>query len=228
MTRLFVEAEGETEEAFVDQILSLHLYPLGYTQVTARKMGKDRQRIRRGGVRPWPEARADILNRLRGDSQLLVCVMVDYYGMPQRGEAAWPGRAGAAPQLQYPNAIEESLSRDIANAMGPNFNPRRFIPYIMIHEFEAMLFSDCPALARSLGAPAQTAALQAIRDAFPTPENIDDSPTTAPSKRIQTIIPGYRKPIQGLQATQQIGLPTIRSQCPHLQAWLKHLETLPT
>ena len=57
MTRLLINVEGATEEAFVAGILAQHLYRLGYTQVAARKMGKQRERDRRGGIRPWPEAR---------------------------------------------------------------------------------------------------------------------------------------------------------------------------
>ena len=226
MTRLLVEVEGETEEAFVNEILSLELYRIGYTQVSARKMGKNRQRIQRGGVRPWSEVRAAILSHLRRDAEVFVGVMVDYYGMPQSGDAAWPGRAGASAQLQYPNRIEELLSSDISNAMGGNFNPRRFIPYVMMHEFEAMLFSDCNGLARSIGNPDNAVALQAIRDRFASPEDINDSPETAPSKRLAALISEYRKPEQGIDAVQEIGIDVIRGQCRHFREWLQYLENI--
>lgn len=102
--------------------------------------------------------------------------MVDYYGMPQSGPGTWPGRPGATALLSYPNAIEESLSADIASAMGGSFNPRRFIPYVMMHEFEAMLFSDCAEFARGVGQLDLAQTFQEIRDQFDTPESIDDSP----------------------------------------------------
>lgn len=228
MARLLIEVEGETEEAFVNEILSLELYRIGYTQVSARKMGKNRQRIQRGGVRPWSEAKAAILNHLRRDSEVFVGVMVDYYGMPQSGDAAWPGRAGVSgsAQLQYPNRIEASLSSDISNAMGGSFNPRRFIPYVMMHEFEAMLFSDCNGLARSIGNPDNAVALQAIRDRFASPEDINDSPETAPSKLIAALISEYRKPEQGIDAVQEIGIDVIRGQCRHFREWLQYLENI--
>ena len=226
MARLLIVVEGETEEEFVNLVLATQLYRHGYTQVGARKMGKSRLRNLRGGVRPWPEAKADIVYHLRSDSGTFVSVMVDYYGMPQRGNGAWPGRAGASAELRYPNGIEESLSLDIGNAMGGSFNPRRFIPYVMMHEFEAMLFSDCRGVARSIGYPDLGATLQGIRDGFDSPENIDDSPLTAPSKRIEALIPGYNKPLQGLQGTLDIGLDVIRGQCGHFRGWLDHLEGL--
>ena len=226
MTRLLVEAEGETEETFVKELLSLHLYNFGYTQVAARQMGNARERFRRGGVRPWPEVRDEILSRLKGDEGIIIATMVDYYGMPQSGPGAWPGRAGAAALLSYPNAIEESLLADIAGAMGGSFNPRRFIPYVMMHEFEAMLFSDCAEFARGIGQPDLTQTFQEIRDQFDTPENIDDSPDTAPSKRIEALVFRYRKPVIGIQAATAIGLPAIRAECGHFRGWLERLESL--
>lgn len=227
MTRLLVYSEGQTEESFVRDILTQHLYYHGYTQITAHLMGSDPQRNRLGGgVRPWLEARADILDHLRGDPSIFVTTMVDFYGMPDNGTKAWPGRAGAPAQLQFPNVIENSMLTDVCAQMGGNFNPQRFIPYVMMHEFEAMLFSDCKGFAYGIGRPNLASRFQGIRDKFNTPEDIDDSPETAPSKRIEVLVPKYRKPIQGVQAASAIGLPTIRAECPHFRGWLEHLEGL--
>lgn len=225
MARILIYVEGSTEEDYVTAILAPHLYVLGYTQVAPLKLGKQRERDRRGGIRPWPEARTNILDILRGDSEVIVSTMVDYYGMPQNGPGAWPGRAGAAAQLSYPNGIEESLLADVADGMGDNFNPRRFIPYVMMQEFEAMLFSDCAEFARGIGRLDLAPTFQEIRDQFDTPENIDDSPDTAPSKRIETLVYRYRKPVLGIQAATAIGLPAIRAECSHFRGWLEHLES---
>ena len=64
-------------------------------------------------------------------------------------------------------------------------------------EFEALLFSDCQQFALGIGKPELTGPLQAIRDAFSNPEEIDDSPDTAPSKRVAALIPGYHKAFDG-------------------------------
>lgn len=68
---------------------------------------------------------------------------------------------------------------------------------------------------------------QAIRNSFAAPEEIDDSPDTAPSKRIDKLVPGHRKPVSGTLAAQAIGLPRIRRECPHFSHWLDRLESLP-
>ena len=226
MPRLLVYVEGQTEEAFVRDVLAEHLYGSGYTQVSARIMGKARQRNWRGGVRPWPEVRTDILDTLKGDSGVIISTMADYYGMPDSGHAAWPGRTRSRAQLAFPNTIEESLHNDISYHMSAYFNPQRFIPYIMMHEFEAMLFSDCKGFAHGIGFPDLLPNFQNIRNQFDSPEEIDDSPITAPSKRIEALVPQYRKPVLGIQAATTIGLPTIRAECHHFRGWLERLEGL--
>ncbi|MCY4579436.1 MAG: DUF4276 family protein [Chloroflexi bacterium] len=226
MTRLIVHAEGPTEEAFVNEVLSQHLYHLGYTDVSARIIGKKRQRARRGGIVPWQIARQGILNHLTRDQGLHVSTLVDYYALPHD----WPGLndAPSAPTISdKAQAIEDALLDDVSVAMGTSFNPNRFVPFVMMHEFEAMLFSDCPTFATAIGQSDLSPSLQAIRDNFASPEEIDDSPDTAPSKRIEALHPAYQKPTMGLLAAQSIGLQAIRNECPHFAAWLHRLETLP-
>ena len=76
-------------------------------------------------------------------------------------------------------ANAEALLTDICREMGGTFNPERFIPFVMMHEFEALLFSDCESFSRAIGRPELSAKLQSIRNQFPSPEEIDDSPITA-------------------------------------------------
>ena len=111
--------------------------------------------------------------------------------------------------------------------MGDNFDKNRFVPYVMMHEFEAMLFSDCESFGRSIGYDKIIPSIQAIRDQFSNPEDIDDSPVTAPSKRIKCLIEEYEKPLMGNVAILGIGLESIRGECPHFSAWLHKLEDLP-
>jgi len=227
VTRLLIHVEGETEETFVNEVLGPHLYSRGYTRVSARLMGNARQRDRRGGIRPWSSVKEDIVTHLREDPQCLASCMVDYYALPQNDERAWPGRK-AAGRLLFPQkapTIQEALLAEICNAMGTSFDSRRFLPYVMMHEFEALLFSDCERFAQGIGRPDLAPRFQQIRNAFETPEEIDDSPATAPSKRVLALVPGYEKPLMGTLAVLEIGLEAIRAQCPHFRSWLGRLET---
>ncbi len=230
MTRLLVHVEGETEEDFVNRVLAPHLYSHGLSSVGARLIGNARQRDQRGGIRAWNTVRKDIVNHLKEDRASIATTMVDYYGLPQTGPKAWPGRS-EAPKLalsERANRVETALLEDISREMGSSFNPERFIPYVVMHEFEALLFSDCDRFGRGIGRPGLAPKFQEIRDKFANPEEIDDSPETAPSKRVAALVPGYQKPLMGTLAAQEIGLNAIRSVCPHFQCWLKRLERLPT
>ena len=111
--------------------------------------------------------------------------------------------------------------------MDPGFNQNRFVPFVVMHEFEALLFSDCEAFARGIGRPDLGVDLQRIRDHFEHPEEINDSPHSAPSKRIEVLVPGYQKPLMGTLAALEIGLGTMRDECPHFGHWLDRLEGLP-
>ena len=230
MTRLLIHVEGQTEEAFVEEVLAPHLYTIGYTDVSARLMGEQRERDRRGGIRPWPEVRRGIINRLREDTGQIATTMIDYYGLPANGPRGWPGRADSslATLQEKANRVENAIQSDVAGYMGSGFNPSRFVPYVMMHEFEAMLFSDCTGFAQAIARPDLSGIFQQIRDAFNTPEEIDDSPENAPSKRIVDLIPAYQKPADGTAAAAAIGLAAIRRECPHFARWLAHLENLAT
>jgi len=226
MSRLLIHVEGETEETFVNEILAPHLYSRGYTKVSARLVGNARMRDHRGGIRAWSTVRKDILNHLREDAGCLATTMVDYFALPQTGERAWPGRqaAGSLPFEQKAITVETELQADICGELGSSFNTRRFIPYVMMHEFEGLLFSDCECFVRAIGRPDLVMQFQAIRNQFATPEEINDSPTTAPSKRVEALLPGYEKPLLGTLAVLEIGLGTIRRECPHFREWLERLE----
>ena len=74
---------------------------------------------------------------------------------------------------------------------------RRFIPYVQMYEFEGLLFSDTLALAKGVNQGRLVDRFKIIRDQFDTPEEINDSPETAPSKRILNLFPEYDKPLHG-------------------------------
>jgi len=97
----------------------------------------------------------------------------------------------------------------------------------MMHEFEALLFSNPDRFPQGIGRCDLAADLRMIRQGFASPEDINDSVETAPSKRIEGLFPGYEKPLFGVIAAMEIGLPTMRQECPHFNNWLERLESLP-
>lgn len=221
MARLLIHVEGQTEEMFVNQILREHLTLAGFHGVTARLLGNSRERNRRVGIKRWESARNDIVLGLKQDPTIFTTTIVDYYGMPPQ----WPGRqqASTKPYSQRAEHVETAMLRDISSTIQ---HRDRFIPFVMKHEFEALLFSDCDGFSRAVGKPAMRASLQEIRDRFPSPEDINDDPETAPSKRIQSLFPAYQKPLDGPNAAHEIGLKAMRQACPHFHNWLSRLEAL--
>jgi Domain of unknown function (DUF4276) len=155
MARLLIHVEGQTEEDFVNEVLRDHLVARGYHAVNARIVGNARLRQRRGGIRSWPTVRRDIINHLKEDADCVATTMVDYYGLPKVGDAAWPGR-GTATGLKVTtkaSCVEEAMLDSLAGEMGSGFNRQRFIPFVVVHEFEGLLFSDCGAFSRAIGRP---------------------------------------------------------------------------
>ena len=223
MSRILVHVEGQTEERFVNTVLAPHLYSVGYTSVSARLLGNARQRSRRGGIRSWRSVRRSIVNHLTADQSRLATTMVDYYGLPN----TWPGReqAGRRETLRERAAsVERAVLEDISRSSGGAFDPWRFVPYVVMHEFEGLLFSDPDKFARGIGRLDLSPKLQAVRDEFSTPEEINDSPDTAPSRRVLDLCEGYQKPLMGVLAVEAIGLDAIREECPLFSAWIEALE----
>ena len=149
--------------------------------------------------------------------------MVDYYGLPD----TWPGRerSGDKRTLKARAAtVQKAVLEDISKSLSGAFNRQRFIPYVVMHEFEGLLFSDPDRFAHGIGRPSLASELQAIRDEFRTPEEINDSPDTAPSKRVKQLYQGYQKPLMGVLAAEEIGLNAIRDECPLFDKWIAKLE----
>lgn len=225
MPRLYLFAEGQTEQTFADTVLKPHLALHGVYMhnpvliAHCRKKG----RTHRGGTRKYLPIRNDIIRFLKQEAgnDVFFTSMIDLYGLP----ADFPGTADAEVLRHDPvsrvRSLEASWSRDIAD--------ERFVPFISLHEYEALLFTDISQLAFFFGpARARIARLQRIAEGVITPELINDGVQTAPSKRIIAEFPEYEgaKRTVGPQAAELIGLNEIRRTCPHFDEWVARLEQL--
>jgi len=224
LVELYAVVEGVSEQLFVEQILA---GPLARREVyiSATRVGKPGHK---SGVSPWERARKDILNFLKQGKPgrpVYVTTMFDFYRMPHK----WPGRADAAtkPIPQKSVTVEDALLKDVA-AQFDEMNRALFIPYVQLHEYEALIFSAPEKLASEF--PDHTREIDKLiaETGGSEPETINDDPSTAPSKRIEKRIPEYagRKPSASVNVLREIGLETIRSRCPHFDCWLSRLELL--
>ena len=204
MIRLAVSVEGETEEEFVNESLAPHLRHRDiYVQPVL--IGRARRSVR-GGGNVSIDRLASEMRHLRRSFDA-VTSLVDFYGFKDKG-----------------SRLPSDLLQVICNRIG-QLDERSVFPYVQLHEFEGLLFSNVEAFGRILP-DAPVADLKSIRSGFATPEDINDSSKTAPSKRIENLIPRYRKTLHGPLVAIEIGLDTIRTECPRFDVWLQRLETL--
>lgn len=216
MSRIHLIVEGQTEESFVKNLLTPFFSEKGVF-VDARRIVTGRRGVRkfRGGMTSYDRAKLDITTWLKEDSNAFVSTMFDLYGLP----TDFPGFSESLskePRIRI-DYLESKLSEDV--------NSSRFIPYIQLHEFESLLFSE-PAVINEL-VPGKNclAKLQAILDEFDgDPELINDDPSTAPSKRIEGLYPRYEKVAYGSRIAGKSGVGVIAQKCSHFAGWLRKLE----
>jgi hypothetical protein len=140
----------------------------------------------------------------------------------------FPGNAAQTNLLSIEKAkrIEQAIKSDICNLI-PSYRPDvRLLPYIQLHEYEGLLFSDPSAFAFAIQRPELAAQFQRIRADFETPEDINDRSETAPSKRVLKVFPSYRKVLDGTVAARAVGINAMRESCPHFREWIERLQTL--
>ena len=221
MARVNIVCEGPTEARFVSDVLAPYLWSAAIflTPVLLGVPGH------KGGRVNYARVQKDILLQLKQDANIFCSTMFDLYGLGR----GFPGTVPASPFVAAQKAvhIENAILGDIA-VTAPKLRPElRLIPHLQVHEFEGLLFSDTAAFAAALGQ--QNLALQftAVRNAFGTPEEINDDPNTAPSKRIATHYPQYDKVIDGTLAAQRIGIESMLRECPHFRSWVERLAALP-
>ncbi len=229
MARLYLFAEGQTEQAFADIVLKPHLAHFGvYIQnpvliAHARK----KRKAHRGGGRNFIAMQNDIQRFLKQHSgnDVFFTTMIDLYDLP----ANFPGIEEAE---KFRNDLDEGpfkRVKAIEKSWFDETSDDRFIPFIQLHEFEAYLFSDVSRFASVFeNADSKISALRKMADQFQSPELIDDGQHTAPSKRISGQFPDFAKTTDGPQIADLIGLENIRSKCPHFNEWLERLENLGT
>lgn len=221
IARLNMIVEGQTEETFVRDLLLESLARRGvYVQVRCVETRRKHGRAYRGGITTYAKARRDMQRWLLEDKTAYLTTMFDLYKLPTE----FPGFDHAMnlkDPYQKVQHLESSLAADIANP--------RFIPYIQLHEFEGLLFSDVQTLDTILAvhhSRSHLTNLQQIRAQFKFPEEIDDGETTAPSKRLQRLYTSYDKVLFGPLIAQRIGLDRLRQECPHFHEWMTKLEAL--
>ena len=215
MIRLYVLVEGQTEEAFINELVVPHYAALGiyFTPVVVQTSPGYR-----GGLASFGKVKPQIQKLCKCDANAYVTTMFDLYGLPHD----FPGKSNPIYRSlgngrDKAQLLESELMREIEL---PNF-----IPNLTLHEFETLLFVNLAAFTPWTDSDHCLAELHKVRGTT-APEDINDGPSTAPSKRIKAAMPRYQKTFHGPLIAIDIGLDAMRRECPHFDAWLAKIEAL--
>lgn len=210
MKRICIVCEGQTEVNFVQQVLSPYFLQQ-QIYVTPRIIQAPSGKHRGGRVSV--ERLINFMAHEYYHFDAVTC-FVDFYG--------FQGAAGLSKQ-DIEQQIQEGLS-------DKGLSTRKTLPYVQRYEFEALLFSNIERFEYVLDGWNDDVKqqLQNIRTTFATPEEINNSKETAPSKRIlAAFAPGtYSKTEHGPIIAEEIGLKTIRQECPEFNNWVQAMERL--
>jgi len=200
MVRVGISVEGTTEERFIKTSLQPYLADKNIF-ITPMSLG--------GNVSV--DRVAHELNKLVFNFDA-VTTFYDFYGFKRK-------RKG-----ETKDSLEARILKFISEPLRG-----KCIPYIQMYEFEGLLFSSPAAMASVLQQddiePWIEVWAEKILHLFnDNPEKINDSPQTAPSKRLEST--PYRKITHGPDIANKIGLNVLREKCTGFDEWLNKLEAL--
>ena len=194
------------------------------TLQTGRDLSKGK--VYKGGIISYAKFKKEVghhLSYAMSHKGTYVTTMVDLYGLP----TDFPGYDQACrikDVYQKVEYLEQEIKADILSAYPDG--DELFLPYLQLHEFEALLFVDLEKLATICFEYQSDIRKLGNEVAGTNPEEINHGYQTAPSKRILSAVPSYNKVIMGTDAAQAIGLDRLRECCRHFDRWITLLENM--
>lgn len=215
MRGIYIICEGQTEEEFVNGILrpyfnSHQIYDVRPILMTTSKGHK-------GGDVKYDRLKHNINKLLKRETDILVTTFIDFFRLvsdfPKFGEAQEKHN-----KIERVDFLEQVLAEAIDNA--------RFIPYIQLHEFEALLFAakDGFEFLPDLKQSNLNRLLTAVEEKH-NPEELNDGELTAPSKRLEQSISGFdkNKPFYGGIIAEVNTINPVLERCLRFSKWVETL-----
>lgn len=222
MREIIVFAEGPSDEQFIKRVVAPALKPLNlFLKPETLKTSQQAS----GGAVSFDRLQFYARNALRQKPDAVLTTFLDLYGLA----TDFPSyKLSLAERDIYARTtlLEQAMHAAIVAAVGCRHE--RFIPHIQPYEFEGLFFSDVDALVRvEPNWDRCLSRLQKVRADFETPEHINNSFETKPSKRLETILdPKYKKTRHGPLIAAEVGLHRIEAECVHFKSWLDRLRGL--
>lgn len=212
--------EGPTERIFVQDILGPYLVrtEVYITPIILTKPGQ------KGGDVRFSRARNDIERHLKQRNETWLTLLVDYFGI--KGD--WPGYEESKRKRHHASkarVMNEATQKRVNELFSAQDAQRRFIPYVSMFEFEALLFSDADILARKLNVRPKDVR-KILSEYDDEPEKINDNPQTAPSRQLEGLSDRFKKTVTGIGIAREIGIDRMRKSCPLFDEWVSKLENL--
>lgn len=225
MSYLVVLCEGETEKYFVSNVLNEYLWKRGGHIVRPESFGKKVKNdvaTAPGGVLEYEPVYRHITAALRQYSAetSFVTMMTDLYAFP-RDFPNYEALARTANPYERVTALETAIRNQV--------NSERFIPYIQLHEFEALTLSSKEHFKKAFDTNRHKSVDNLFREIQGlAPEEVNQTVEGAPSKRILSHLVGYNKVRMGASITKSIGVEALKASCPHFGEWIERLCRLPS
>ena len=204
MSKVLILVEGFSEEKFVKEILKPYFEQKGIFLIPRNLKGVGKYKI----------INSEVKTLLKDSSANIVTTMIDYYRIP----SDFPNKnqlIKSHTSVQKVALLENGFEQDIDN--------QKFLPYLQLHEFEALLFSDVSHFKKIQNVGSKISEFEKIA-ASKQPEEINDLPNTSPANRIKAILNFYIKDIHGIIVAKSIGLDKMREKCPHFNEWIESIE----
>lgn len=214
MRTVYVMTEGQTEEVFVNEVLSPYMKNMGI--VNTVPIGLETSTGFTGGDITFERYKINAEILLKSDQQGIVTSLIDYYKL--RND--FPG-INTCIQTGSKSETVLCIEQEIFNVIGSD----RFVPYIQLHEFEGLLFAD----AKGFGAyfPSIEPHARYIINQNPNPEMINDGFETNPAARLKNLFQNipmkYLKTFHGPMIALENGIDPILNKCPRFKTWVESI-----
>jgi hypothetical protein len=222
MVEVIVLVEGQTEEQFIKRLVAPALRHL---QIFVKPQLLNTSKDSKGGAISFDRLKFNARNTLRSKPNAILSTLIDLYALDTNFPEFYDAQKMADVYSKV-NCLEKAMHRVLSEQIG--YRDERFLPYIQPYEFEGLLFSDVTAFADVEPSWSTFVTdMNKIRNAFISPEHINDSYETKPSKRLEKLLqPKYRKTRHGPLVTERISLAVIERECVHFHGWMNGLRGL--
>lgn len=197
----------------------------------------------KGGILSWNKFVAELAvmvsdayrrnTKIDSDENILVSTMFDLYGLE--------GHAAGLDYLELTSGchsghdkalrVEQRLLSDVIRESGLVESAVKsiFIPFCMVHEFEALYYCDIQVILSELAGTNPPSSVVKFVQTYSNanPEEVNDRPETAPSKRIIAAVPEYEslKKSWAIKVANKISVSLARQKMPAFNTWITKIES---